>query len=225
MAALVTVVLVYVLVALAAVGAQQASKFEGQEAGLAVILQDVTGQSWPALVLSLGAVISIFSVTLVTLYGQTRILFAMGRDGMLPKFFTRIDPRTMTPVNNTVVVAIIVALLAGFVPLHYLVDMVSIGTLTAFTVVSLGVIILRRREPDLHRPFKVPFYPVTPILAIAACIYILYGLHWYTYMFFLLWVGVVLTYYLIYGRKHSLLNLTTDPLGGFGSASSGDKRV
>lgn len=225
MAALVTVVLVYVLVALAAVGAQQASKFEGQEAGLAVILQDVTGQSWPALVLSLGAVISIFSVTLVTLYGQTRILFAMGRDGMLPKFFTRIDPRTMTPVNNTVVVAIIVALLAGFVPLHYLVDMVSIGTLTAFTVVSLGVIILRRREPDLHRPFKVPFYPVTPILAIAACIYILYGLHWYTYMFFLLWVGVVLTYYLIYGRKHSLLNLTGDPLGGIGSASSGDKRI
>jgi basic amino acid/polyamine antiporter, APA family len=213
MIALATVVLVYVLVALAAVGAQQASKFENQKAGLAVILQDITGQSWPALVLSLGAVISIFSVTLVTLYGQTRILFAMGRDGMLPKFFTRVDPRTMTPVNNTVVVAIIVALLAGFVPLNYLIDMVSIGTLTAFTVVSVGVIILRRREPDLERPFKVPFYPITPILSIAACFYILYGLHWYTYVFFLLWVAVVLTYYLVYGRKHSLLNDTPEPLG------------
>ncbi|PYE13084.1 amino acid/polyamine/organocation transporter (APC superfamily) [Williamsia limnetica] len=213
-AALVTVVLVYVLVALAAVGAQQASEFEGQEAGLAAILEKVTGETWPSLVLSLGAVISIFSVTLVTLYGQTRILFAMGRDGMLPKFFTRVNPRTLTPVNNTVVVAIVVALLAGFVPLDYLIDMVSIGTLTAFSVVSLGVILLRRREPDLYRPFKVPFYPVTPILAIAACIYILYGLHWYTYLFFLLWVGVVLVYYLVYGRKHSLLNITSDPLGG-----------
>ncbi|WP_207840379.1 amino acid permease [Williamsia soli] len=213
-AALVTVVLVYVLVALAAVGAQTAADFEGQEAGLAAILEEVTGQTWPSMVLSLGAVISIFSVTLVTLYGQTRILFAMGRDGMLPRFFTRVNARTLTPVNNTVVVAVIVALLAGFVPLDYLIDMVSIGTLTAFSVVSLGVILLRRREPDLYRPFKVPFYPVTPVLAIAACIYILYGLHWYTYVFFLLWVSVVLVYYLVYGRKHSLLNVTSDPLGG-----------
>jgi amino acid transporter len=213
MAALVTVVVVYILVALAAVGAQQTSKFKGQEAGLAAILEDVTGSTWPSILLSAGAVISIFSVTLVTLYGQTRILFAMGRDGMLPKFFTRVNAETLTPVNNTVVVAVVVALLAGFIPLDYLIDMVSIGTLTAFSVVSLGVIILRRREPDLHRPFKVPLYPVTPILAIAACIYILWGLHWYTFVFFGLWVAVVICYYLVYGRKHSMLNVTSDPLG------------
>ena len=214
MAALITVIVVYVLVALAAVGAQQADNFKGQEAGLAQILEDVTGSTWPSIVLSAGAVISIFSVTLVTLYGQTRILFAMGRDGMLPKFFTRVNATTLTPVNNTVVVAVVVALMAGFIPLDYLIDMVSIGTLTAFTVVSLGVIILRRREPNLERPFKVPFYPVTPVLAIAACMYILWGLHWYTFVFFGLWVSVVICYYLVYGRKHSRLNVTSDPLGG-----------
>ena len=93
------------------------------------------------------------------MYGQTRILFAMGRDGMLPKVFSRVSPRTQTPVHNTIIVAIVVALLAAFVPLDYLIDLVSIGTLTAFIVVSLGVIILRRREPDLPRGFKVPGLP------------------------------------------------------------------
>ena len=82
--------------------------------------------------LAVGAVISIFSVTLVTLYGQTRILFAMGRDGLLPSLFAKVDPRTMTPVNNTIIVAIMVSILAGLVPLDYLADMVSIGTLMAF---------------------------------------------------------------------------------------------
>jgi amino acid transporter len=112
----------------------------------------------------------------------------------------------MTPVNNTIVVAIIVSILAGFVPLDKLADMVSIGTLTAFIVVSLGVIILRRREPDLPRGFKVPLYPVTPILSIVACAYILYSLHWYTWLAFGGWVAVVLVYYLVWGRHHSALN-------------------
>ena len=117
----------------------------GSEAGLAKILEIVTGNTIWATILALGAVISIFSVTLVTMYGQTRILFAMGRDGMLPSIFAKVSSRTQTPVNNTIIVAIVVALLAAFVPLDYLIDMVSIGTLTAFIVVSLGVIILRRR--------------------------------------------------------------------------------
>jgi amino acid transporter len=85
------------------------------------------------------------------MYGQTRILFAMGRDGMLPHLFARVSPRTQTPVNNTIIVAIVVAILAAILPLDYLTDVVSIGTLTAFIVVSLGVIILRYREPDLPR--------------------------------------------------------------------------
>ena len=102
-----------------------------------VALRELTGSSWPAAVLSAGAIISIFSVTL---YGQTRILFAMGRDGMLPEVFRRVDPRTLVPVRNTVIVGTFAALLAGFVPLGVLIDLTSMGTLVAFTVVSMGVI-------------------------------------------------------------------------------------
>ena len=101
--ATIIVTTVYILVAVAGIGAQQYQKFEGQEAGLALILRNITGSAWPAAVLSAGAVISIFSVTLVTLYGQTRILFAMGRDGMLPEVFP--SPDLPSPVRNTIIVA------------------------------------------------------------------------------------------------------------------------
>jgi amino acid transporter len=206
LAALFIVITFYVLVAVAAVGTQPWQEFEGQsEAGLAKILENVTGTPIWGTILALGAVISIFSVTLVTLYGQTRILFAMGRDGMLPHLFARVSPRTQTPVNNTIIVAIVVAMLAAIVPLDYLIDVVSIGTLTAFIVVSLGVIILRYREPDLPRGFTVPGFPVTPILSILACAYILASLHWYTWVIFAGWVAVFLVFYMLYGRKHSVL--------------------
>ncbi|MCP9275362.1 amino acid permease [Mycolicibacterium arenosum] len=205
-AALLTVTTFYILVSIAALGAQNWELFEGQNAGLAAILDAVTGANYFGTVLAAGAVISIFSVTLVTLYGQTRILFAMGRDGLLPATFAKVNPRTMTPVNNTIIVSVVVALLAGFVPLDYLIDMVSIGTLTAFIVVSAGVIILRVREPDLPRGFKVPGYPVTPVLSIAACLYILYFLHWYTWLAFGAWVTVALIFYVLWGRHHSALN-------------------
>ncbi len=204
--ALFIVIGIYLLVSISAIGAQPWTDFEGQsEAGLSKILEIITGNTIWATILALGAVISIFSVTLVTMYGQTRILFAMGRDGMLPKIFSKVSAQSQTPVNNTIIVAIVVALLAAFVPLDYLIDVVSIGTLTAFIVVSLGVIILRYRQPDLPRGFKVPFFPVTPILSIVACGYILASLRWYTWLVFACWVGVFIVFYLLYGRKHSVL--------------------
>lgn len=203
--ALIIVTTAYVLVALAAVAAQPWQQFEGQEAGLAQILTEVTGSPLPATILAAGAVISIFSVTLVTIYGQTRILFTMGTDGVLPPLFKKVNPKTMTPVANTIIVAVVVSLLAGFVPLAGLADLVSIGTLVAFTVVSVAVILLRRREPDLPRSFKVPGYPVTPLLSIAACVFVISGLHWVTFVFFGLWVGAVLIFYFAYSIKHSNL--------------------
>ena len=126
--------------------------------------------------LAAGAVISIFSVTLVVIYGQTRILFAMGRDGMVPPLFHRVNPRTMTPVPSTIIVAVVISLLAGLIPINFLAEMTSIGTLVAFLVVSIGVMVLRRTAPDLPRGFKVPGYPVTPILSIAGCIWIIQDL-------------------------------------------------
>lgn len=208
--ALVVVTSVYILVAFAGLGTQSADAFgsdEQSEAGLSVMLTNILhGQTWASTILAVGAVISIFSVTLVVMYGQTRILFAMGRDGLLPPMFAKVNPRTMTPVNNTIVVGAVTGTLAGMVPLDYLWDLVSIGTLVAFIVVSVGVIILRVREPDLPRAFKVPGYPVTPVLSVAACLFVLYGLPRITWLWFGLWVGLVLAFYLLWSRHHSALN-------------------
>ena len=212
MLALVTVTLVYAAVALVAVAAQPQAEFEGQEAGLAAILENVVGASWPGSVLAAGAIVSIFSVTLVTIYGQTRILFAIGRDGMLPHFFQKVNARTSTPVNNTIVVAVAVALLAGLLPINFLAEMTSIGTLVAFLVVSVGVIVLRRSAPDLPRGFRVPGYPVTPILSIAGCLWIVVGLRPVTIAVFAIWVAAVLVWYFTYGIRHSRLGgAATEP--------------
>ncbi len=211
--ALVVVTGLYVAVAVVALAAQPADAFTDQEAGLAAILQNITGSTWPGTVVAAGAVISIFSITLVVLYGQTRILFAMGRDGMLPPFFHRVNPRTLTPVNNTIVVAVVVGLLAGLLPINFLAEMTSIGTLVAFLVVSVGVIVLRRTAPDLPRGFKVPGYPVTPVLSILGCLWIIVDLRPITLLAFAIWVAVVLAYYFLYGIRHSKLGTDVRPTG------------
>ncbi len=203
--ALVVVTTVYLLVAFSAVGAQPAERFAGQQAGLAVILEDVTGSRWPAILLAAGAVISIFSVTLVTMYGQTRILFAMSRDGMIPSLFSRVDPRTLTPVQGTVAVALFVGLLAGLVPLDFLIDLTSMGTLVAFTVVSVGVVVLRRSQPQLPRGFRVPGYPVVPVLSVAFCLYLIGGLPGVTWALFAGWLAIAAVVYVTYSRTHSAL--------------------
>jgi basic amino acid/polyamine antiporter, APA family len=127
---------------------------------------------------------------------------------MLPRFFQRVNARTSTPVNNTIVVAVAVALLAGLLPINFLAEMTSIGTLVAFLVVSIGVIVLRRTEPDLPRGFRVPGYPVTPILSIAGCLWIIVGLRPITIAVFAIWVAVVLVWYFTYGIRHSRLRAT-----------------
>jgi APA family basic amino acid/polyamine antiporter len=211
--ALIIVCTVYILVALAGLAAKPAEFFdteEAQNAGLSQILNDVTGSTIWGTVLAAGAVISIFSVTLVTLYGQTRILFAIGRDGLISKRFTEVNPRTLTPNFSTIVVSIVVALIAGLVPSDYLWDTVSIGTLVAFSVVAIGVIVLRRTHPDLDRPYHIPGYPVTPILTVLACLWILIKLPGITWAIFAVWIAVVLVFYLAYGRHKATLNHITD---------------
>jgi len=199
------VTLLYIAVAVAAIGAQPWQKFDGQKAGLAQILHDVTGQSWPALLFAGGAIVSIFSITLVVIYGQTRILYAMGRDGLLPRRFTKLSPRTGAPVWNTVVVGAAVALLAAVFPLRLLADMTSMGTLVAFTAVSIGIIVLRRTRPDLPRGFKVPFYPVTPVLSAGFCVYLITKLHHDTFVAFAIALALAAVLYFTYSAKHSRL--------------------
>ena len=203
--ALVVVTSLYILVTMVALAAQPAAAFKDQEAGLSAILEDVTGQTWPATVLAAGAVISIFSVTLVVIYGQTRILFAMARDGMIPEFFHKLNPRTLTPVGSTLFVAVILSCLAGVVPINFLFEMTSIGTLVAFLIVSIGVMILRQRSPDLPRGFKVPLYPLVPLGSIAGCIWIIQDLRAITIYVFLGWAAVALLWYFAYGIRHSKL--------------------
>jgi basic amino acid/polyamine antiporter, APA family len=144
-------------------------------------------------------------VTLVVIYGQTRILFAMARDGMIPEFFHKLNPRTLTPVGSTLFVAVILSCLAGVVPINFLFEMTSIGTLVAFLIVSIGVILLRQRAPDLPRGFKVPLYPLVPIGSIAGCIWIIQDLRAVTIYVFLGWATVALIWYFAYGMKHSKL--------------------
>ncbi|MES2115251.1 MAG: amino acid permease [Pseudomonadota bacterium] len=213
LAALVIVTVFYLLVAVAAVGAQPARMFDGQEAGLAVIVQNVTGKAWPALVLSAGAVVSVFSVTLVTIYGQTRILFAISCDGLIPKVFQQVHPRTLAPVNNTLIVCLAVGLTAGLVDATFLWDMVSMGTLTAFIVVAIAVPVMRRKGigADVDG-FRVPFGPyLVPALSIVACLFIMKDLSAATFHVFFVWMGIAVAAYFAYGLRNSRLNLPLRP--------------
>jgi amino acid transporter len=195
----------YIAVTVVAVGAQPFKAFDGQEAGLSQILENVTHHTWPATVLAAGAVVSIFSVTLVVIYGQTRILFAMGRDGMVPAIFHKLNPRTMTPVPATLICATVISLLAGVIPINFLAEMTSIGTLVAFLVVSIGVMVLRRTSPDLPRGFRVPLFPLTPLLSIAGCFWIIKDLRAVTIYVFFIWTAVALLWYFLYGMRNSAL--------------------
>lgn len=203
MLSLAIVTALYVLVAFVAVGAMPWKDFEGTEAALAQIMTDVTGNSVWGVVLAAGAVIAIFSVVFAVLYGQTRILFAMSRDGLVPKVFAKVDEKTGAPRTNVVIVSLFCGTLAAFIPLGKLADATSIGTLFAFGLVNVAVIILRRTRPDMPRTFKVALFPVTPILGAIACAYMMFELDSATWMVFGGWMIVGLVFYFLYGIRRS----------------------
>ncbi|MEV4182204.1 amino acid permease [Streptosporangium canum] len=205
---LVIVTIVYVAVALAAVGAMPWQQFNPNttEASLALIADLATGSTWAGIIISFGAVIAIASVVLTVLYGQTRILFAMSRDGLIPKIFEKVNPRRQVPVANTLIVAAFVSVLAGFIPLGQLAEATSIGTLFAFAIVNVGVLVLRRTRPDLPRSFRTPFFPITPILGVIFCVIVMLGLAGVTWLAFAIWMLVGLLAYFLYGYRHSRLN-------------------
>ncbi|MDI2021528.1 putative amino acid permease YhdG [Paenarthrobacter nicotinovorans] len=203
MLSMVIVTSIYVLVSVAAIGARPWGWFDGTEAALVQILHEITGQPWIALVFSIGAVLAIASIVLTVLYGQTRIMLSMSRDGMVPKIFGRVSPRTGTPVAGTLIIGTAVALTAGLVPLGALADATSIGTLFAFALVNVAVIYLRRNRPDLERSFRVPLYPVTPILGALMCAYLMLNLGADTWITFGVWMLVGIAVYFGYGRRNS----------------------
>jgi len=156
-------------------------------------------------IIALGAVIAMGSVLLVFQLGQPRIFFSMARDGLLPKFFTKVHPKYKTPWIGTVLTGIFVAVFAGFANIAEVVDLTNIGTLFAFVLVSLGVIVLRYLEPTRVRPFRVPWVPLTPLISIFACIYLMIQLPKLTWIRFGVWLAIGLVIYFLYGMRNSRL--------------------
>ncbi|HEY6693723.1 MAG TPA: amino acid permease [Solirubrobacteraceae bacterium] len=200
----------YCLVAIAATGALPFDKLSGAEAPLATVLEDGAGMPWGATVISVGALIAITSVVLTILYGQTRITFAMSRDGVMPRWLSNVNERIGTPIGVTVIFALLISVLAAFVPLTTIAELVNIGTLFAFVLVNVGVIVLRRKRPDLERGFRVPFVPVFPIIGIGLCIYLMAQLPVDTWLRFVVWMALGLVLYFVYGRRHSRLRLNPE---------------
>jgi APA family basic amino acid/polyamine antiporter len=140
---------------------------------------------------------------MILMMGQTRVLFAMCRDGLLPRKLARVHPKFGTPARLTVVIGVVSALLSGFISLGALAELVNIGTLFAFVVVSAGVIILRRTRPDLPRAFRTPLVPWLPILSVLACLYLMLNLPVETWLRFVIWMIVGAVLYFAYGYRHS----------------------
>ncbi|MEU8434916.1 amino acid permease [Streptomyces sp. NPDC029216] len=155
--------------------------------------------------ISLGAAVGLITVSMILLLGQTRVFFAMSRDGLLPRVFSVTHPKFRTPYRATVLLGVIIAVIAGFTPLEKLAELVNIGTLFAFVIVALGVIILRKTRPDLHRSFRTPWVPVIPILSMAASLWLMLNLPAETWVRFGIWMVIGFVVYFAYGRRKSRL--------------------
>ncbi|MBB6349263.1 amino acid permease [Nonomuraea muscovyensis] len=198
---LVICTILYVAVSLVVVGMQKYTELS-TSAPLADAFAAV-GQNWAAGLISLGAIAGLTSVVMILMMGQTRVLFAMCRDGLLPRKLARVHPKFGTPARLTVVIGVVSALLSGFISLGALAELVNIGTLFAFVVVSAGVIILRRTRPDLPRAFRTPLVPWLPILSVLACLYLMLNLPVETWLRFVIWMIVGAVLYFAYGYRHS----------------------
>ncbi|MEV6941768.1 amino acid permease [Streptomyces sp. NPDC051172] len=164
-----------------------------------------TGHPWFAGFISFGAAVGLTTVCMILLLGQTRVFFAMSRDGLLPTFFSHVHPRFRTPHRPTILLGVIIAIVAGFTSLSELAELVNIGTLFAFVVVAIGVIILRNTRPDLHRAFRTPWVPVIPIMSVCASLWLMLNLPAETWLRFAIWMVIGFVVYFLYGRSHSRL--------------------
>jgi basic amino acid/polyamine antiporter, APA family len=198
---LVICTVLYVAVSLVVVGMQNYTQLS-ETAPLADAFRSV-GLPFFSGVISVGALAGLTSVVMILMLGQSRVLFAMSRDRLLPRGLAAVHPRYGTPYRITLITGAIVAVLAGLIPLGTLAELVNIGTLFAFVLVSIGVIILRRTRPDLPRAFRVPFVPVLPILSALACIYLMLNLPGETWIRFFVWMALGVILYFAYGRSHS----------------------
>lgn len=163
------------------------------------------GLNWASALVATGVITGLTTVMLVLYYALTRIITAVARDGLIPHFFGKVNEKTQTPIRTTVLCGVIMAFAAGFVPLGALAELVNVGTLAAFVLVCLGVIVLRFTHPDLHRPFKMPFGILLPVLGVLSCGALIAFLPAVTHMRFILWLVVGVAIYFAYSYRHSRL--------------------
>lgn len=198
--------ILYIAVAAVLNGMVPYLEFKTTAAPVAYALERV-GIRWADMIVSVGALCGITSVLLVNMFGQTRIFFAMSRDGLLPKTFSKVHKNFKTPINGIILVGAVAAVLAAFLPLTDIVELVNIGTLAAFTLVSAAVIVLRRQRPDIERPFKCPLVPLVPAAAVVFCLFLITQLPTVTHLRFVVWLLIGLAVYYFYGRRRSNLRV------------------
>ncbi|MGW2369813.1 amino acid permease [Streptomyces sp. NPDC001667] len=191
----------YVAVSVVVTGMQRYSELS-TDAPLADAFK-ATGHPFWAGLISFGAAVGLTTVCMILLLGQSRVFFAMSRDGLLPRIFSRVHPRFGTPYRSTILLGVVVAVLAGFTSIDVLAELVNIGTLFAFVVVALGVILLRRSRPDLHRAFRTPLVPLVPVLSVLASLWLMLNLTAETWLRFAAWMALGFVIYFVYGRRHS----------------------
>jgi APA family basic amino acid/polyamine antiporter len=179
----------------------------GKEASVAFAIQKyMIGYEWLAQFVTVAILAGFSSVILVMLLGQSRVFYSMGNDGLLPKAFSEVHPKYKTPYKANLAILVIVGAFAAFIPGDIVGDMTSIGTLFAFILVCISVIVLRKTEPDMKREFKTPFVPVVPILGIAVCLAMIFGLGWTNWLRLIGWLALGLIVYFTYSKKRSKLN-------------------
>ena len=180
------------------------TEFKNSAAPVAIAIEK-TPYAWLSSAVILAILIGYTSVILVDLLGQSRVFFSMSRDGLLPPVFSRLHPKFNTPFQSTLLLGSFIAVFAGFVPISVVGEMTSIGTLLAFVMVCLGVMIMRRTNPDAPRSFRTPWVPVVPILGIVVCLVMMASLPWETWLRLFVWLALGLAIYYGYGRKNSKL--------------------
>ncbi len=166
------------------------------------------GISWGSALVSVGAVCGITSVILVMMYAQTRILFAMSRDGLVPKVFSNIHVKYGTPAKSTLLTSAVIIIMSGFLQIGEVAELTNIGTLAAFIIVSAAVIILRKRRPDIKRTFKCPWVPFIPAVAIIICGYLIIVLPTVTHIRFVVWLAIGFIVYFLYSKNHSIVRVS-----------------